>query len=281
MTGKCPSRIAVRFEDPLRSITSAQMAGNPPSPIYEQMVAFGKVGGEKLFAHQRFAVDYAAANPRKSLLVCYATGTGKTTIAATIAVKHFHGKVVYMGPKILHSVFRYSVTGVGGDPRERMSSSPSSLRYATITSEASNVYDQMMAEVEPILGKIDPFDKRSPKPDERGEPIGEDPLVTIIMDECHIFSTRVAHILSRIHYADSEDAKLESQDKQAYRLYRWLCRDPRIRVIAMTATPIKTFPFNFVPIANIVRREFVSTDGKRSLAFPEVYGRFYDSFVTE
>lgn len=258
--------------------------------IFDLMASFGKIKDDKLFAHQRFAVDHLVANPRKSALICYAMGTGKTAIVAEYTVKHFNKKVVYMGPKSLHPVFKFNVTFMGGDPKERLAGTASAsgsasktgiLHYSTITSEASNVYEQMIEAIEPVLGKINPFDRRTMKQDDLGEPIGEDPSVLVIMDECHIFSARVAKILSMYHYSEDETKQLESAEKQAYKLYRLLCRDPRIRIIAMTGTPIKTHPFNLVPIANIVRKEFASADGRRSLAFPEVFGRFHDSFVRE
>lgn len=248
--------------------------------IYGLMASFSKAKGDALYAHQRYAVNHLIENPRKSALICYAMGTGKTAIAAEYVVKHFRKKVVYMGPKSLHPVFIHHISSVGGDPREQLVGEKKGiLRYGTITSEASNVYDQMVKQIEPILGRLD--EKRVLDHDESGEPIGESPSVLVIMDECHIFSARVAKILSMIHYSDDETKQIESEEKQAYRLYRLLCRDPRIRVIAMTGTPIKTHPFNFVPIANIIRKEFAGADGKRSVAFPEVFGRFHDSFVRD
>jgi hypothetical protein len=244
--------------------------------------------------------------------MCYTPGTGKTAIVAEYCVHHFHGKVVYMGPKSLHPVFMHHVTRTGGNPEEefrkaepqttcsalppdsafegeeekkRSGTSSTSddqtkiLRYGLVTSEASNVYEQMLRELEPVLGKITGRETASLRPDSaNGEPVGDYVQAVIIMDECHLFSGRVARILSMLHYGN-EQAQLEAAEKQAYKLYRFLCRDPRIRILAMTGTPIETHPFNLVPIVNIVRREFTGIDGRRSTAFPEVFGRFHESFV--
>jgi hypothetical protein len=256
------------------------MASLESDGLFPLMASFQKADKDRLYAHQRYAVRHLIEHPGKSALICYSMGTGKTVIVANYCVHHFEGKVVYMGPKSLHPVFFHHVSAAGGDVREVMPGTKTRvLRYSTVTSEAANVYTQVAKEVEPILGPISIIDRRSATQDERGEPTTHNPLILIIMDECHLFSTRVAKILSSIHYSRDDSDKLEAQEKEAYKLYRFLCRDPRVRIVAITGTPVKTHPFNLVPILNIVRREITSMDGKRSLAFPEVFGRFYESFV--
>jgi len=248
------------------------------------MVRFEKVEGQRLFAHQQYFIDQLLANPGKSMGLFYGMGTGKTAPCALFSIRHYSGKVVYMGPKSLHSVFQQHVQRFGGNtgdylPGVTTSGGSPVLRYSYITSEAVNVLDQMLNAIEPVLGRINLLDRSSSMQDERGEPKGEATRVLVFMDECHIFSARVAKILSLIHYGRREESKLEAEEKQAYKLYKLLCRDPRIRIVAMTGTPIRTHPFNFVPLANMLRKEFTGVDGRRALAFPEVFGRFYDAFI--
>jgi len=241
------------------------------------MMIFKK--GEKFFAHQEYAIEHLKKFPNKSAMLCYGMGTGKTYIVAEYATNHFNGKVVFMGPKALHPVFTYHVEKCGGSKDTKLEGGH--MKFGLVTSEASNVYEQMRTQLMPILGPMREDVIETLEADEFGEPVMRNVKVLLIMDECHLFSTRVAHILSNIHYSDKQDVVIEEKEKQAYKLYRLLCHNPYIRIVAMTGTPVKTHPFNFVPIANIIRKGFISADGKRSVAFPEVFGRFHDAFVAD
>jgi hypothetical protein len=258
---------------------------DPLKQLFRQVVRFEKPSGDALYAHQRYAVEYMKANPGKSVGLFFEAGTGKTIPAVMHALHTPSKRVVYMGPASLHTVFRFHLEKIGGDPA-RLDSKGQPF-FATVTSNASNVYEQWKKAVEPILGPLPSHGEKSfgigetvKIRDETGEPrASSSPDVICIMDEAHLFSTRVAGILVQLFYGSSEEKKLEADEKQAYKLYRHICRDPRVQLVALSGTPVHNHPFNSVPLFNMLRKEFSGTDGRRALAFTEKFSQFYDGFL--
>ena len=186
-----------------------------------------------------------------------------------------------MAPAQLHSVFKHHLKRVGGDPTAV--DKKGKLLYPCVTMTAGNVFKQWREAVEPVLGKIPSLGTKAATGTTReaddGTPASAKIQVLCIMDEAHKLSARIAGILNKIHYSRTDEKKLEAAEKDAYKLYRHICWDNRIQVLALSGTPIQNHPFNIVPLFNMLRREFGSGDQRRALAFPERYERFYEVFM--
>jgi hypothetical protein len=100
--------------------------------------------------------------------------------------------------------------------------------------------------------------------------------ILIIMDEIHIFSRRVAHILNKVNYSH---LVVDPSKNGAYRVYTDLRDADNVQIIGATGTPIPNDAFDLVPLVNILRGKITDARGKVGYALPEKYGDFYFSFV--
>jgi len=242
--------------------------------LYWYAARLDKSPNDKLFAHQLIPIQYWRNNPeQRGLLLAIEPGLGKTRIMATLADEFEGDFVLYMAPKSLKEMLLKEIHNIGKDPNK---ASPDGIpRYHHVSINAGNIYQQWHAFLDTI--KIDILDIT---PDTKHiDKIVDKPKILIIIDEGHILSQRVAHILNKIYYGNSRKAEDDPEEKGAYKLYEELRDAIHVKYLFATGTPIPNDPFDVVPMLNILRGRIYGVGGDFSYAFPDVYGKFYYNFV--
>lgn len=253
-----------------------------------------------LFAYQQIPLAYWRSHPeQRGLMLAMEMGTGKTRPIAYMA-DEFEGEyVLFVSPKSLSEVVEQELIKIGKDPKRK--SDKGIKRYHHISSNAGNLYTQWHAfldaihmdimDITPLKGEqkkmrnemhelnelysddsiIDVLSKRKRAP----RPVSDKANILIIMDEAHLISQRIAHVLNKVHYSE----KTDPDDLPIYKLYNEWKDSINVRFVMATGTPIPNEPFDLVPMINILCGRIYSPTGQYDYAFSDVYGKFFDRFV--
>jgi superfamily II DNA or RNA helicase len=199
-----------------------------------------------LMYHQFIAKQYFVKNPHlRGILVCHATGQGKTLIAVTISNYYREifpdRQILVLLPKSLEANFRQNIKKYLSNSYSEPQIEDVYKKYKFVSMNASNMYIKMR-DIDKAKEEIE-YEKRLGefmKDVIKGSSL-EGSL--LIIDEAHNFFNSITN-----------------NSKNAIQLYDLIMKTKDIKLIFLSGTPIVNEPFELVPCFNMCSGNTQSTD---------------------
>ncbi len=196
--------------------------------------------------HQEFVLNYFLEHPnQRGLLVVHGTGSGKTLTAVSIAERmRYFKEVIVLAPKSLHDNFKKDLNKVIHGDEERSS------RYRYISSNASNMIDNLESDTDEITGMaIKSLDLNNK---------------LVVCDEFH--NLLVA---------------MSNGSKNASALYDMMMRSKNSKFVFLTATPIVNSYYEIIIALNLCCGYLTGDDRSKLTLFPEDEATFNKYFLND
>ena len=167
--------------------------------------------------YQKFVRDFMQHDsPYRGILLFHGLGSGKTCTAVTASEAMVQDKkVVFISPAALKDNFIHKGLMFCGDPEYQKNPDLIKQRYSFVSSNAPNTVDQ--------LKKLGTLDNK-----------------LIIIDEVHNLVSRMV-------------SGLNGNSKQGKEIYNMLISAKNCKIIALTGTPIKNYPYEASVLLNVLK----------------------------
>ena len=176
-----------------------------------------KKGNFEAMKYQKFVRDFMQHDsPYRGILLFHGLGSGKTCTAVTASEAMVQDrKVIFISPASLKDNFIYKGLMFCGDPAYKDNPDLIKQRYSFVSSNAPNTVDQ--------LKKLGTLDNK-----------------LIVIDEAHNLVSRMV-------------SGLNGNSKQGKEIYQMLIAAKNCKIIALTGTPIKNYPYEASVLLNVLK----------------------------
>ena len=176
-----------------------------------------KKGKFEAMKYQKFVRDFMQHDsPYRGILLFHGLGSGKTCTAVTASEAMTQNrKVIFISPASLKDNFIHKGLMFCGDPEYKNNPDLIKQRYSFVSSNAPNTVDQ--------LKKLGSLDNK-----------------LIVIDEAHNLVSRMV-------------SGLNGNSKQGKEIYQMLISAKNCKIIALTGTPIKNYPYEASVLLNVLK----------------------------